>query len=159
MALTKIDPKKVFKTVSLQDPAIDREATGEEKMGEFENSYDMSLLKFKEGEHPTIFHIRNLVSSDEARIKQAHQIVEFPDLDPEKLKGSDLKKIRPKIMQKDQQEMMIKYFNSAVSAYEENGKVESCNADLFPFSIVQEIGSLVMLRTELGDDLKNFLGS
>lgn len=160
MALSKIDPSKIFKTVSTMDPAIDKEATGEENWKNFQESYDMSFLKFKQGEFPTIFNIVNILSSEEAKIKQDHMKIEYPELENGgDIQSIDLKNIRPTIKQVNGQEMMIKYFNFGVKEYEENGQKFPCSADVFPYGIVQEIGALIMMRTQLGDDLKNVLGS
>jgi len=162
MALNKIDPKKVLKTCSTLDPAIDQEATGKEGLKNFEESYDMKFLKFKEGEFPTIFHIMNILSSDEAKIKQDHLKIEFPELKDateETIKNIKVKDMKPTIKQVDSQEMMVKYFNSGISVYEEDKIMFPCNANVFPYTIVQEIGSLIMMRTQIGDDLKNVLGS
>ena len=162
MALSKIDPKKIFKTCSVLDPAIDKEATGKENMAKFEESYDIKLLKFKPNEHPTIFHIMNVLSTDEAKIKQAHMKIEFPELANKsqgELEKMDTTKLKPKIEQINSQEMMIKYFTSAIQVYEENEQTFPCDVDVFPYTVVQEMGALVMMRTQVGDDLKNVLGS
>lgn len=158
MALSKVDPSKIFKTCSILDPAIDKEATGEGNMKKFEDNYNIKLLKFKQDDFPTIFHIANILSSDEAKIKQDHLKIEFPELEnasQETLKTIKLKEIKPKVTQVNSQEMMIKYFNNGVMKYEENGTEFECNADNFSYSITQEIGSLIMIRSQLGDDLKN----
>lgn len=158
MALNKIDPTKIFKTCSLMDPSIDIEATGKEQMKQFEESYDMKYLKFKAGDFPTIFHIQNILSSDEAKIKQDHMKIEFPELDnktEEEMKSINISEVKPKFKQVNSQEMLVKYFNSAISMAEENNQTFPCSADMFPYTVVQELGSLVMMRTQLGDDLKN----
>jgi hypothetical protein len=158
MALNKINPSKIIKVCSLQDEAIDKETTGKENIEVYETTYDFSLLKFKEGTFPTIFHVSNVLASEEAKIKQAHFKVDFPDikdLSPDQLKNISYKDMKPKVTQINSQEMVVKYFNAAVKKYEENGVMMDCNADAFPFSIVQEIGSFVMIRTQLGDELKN----
>lgn len=157
MALQKIDPTKIFKTCSTLDPAIDKEATGKEGMENFEKSYDMKFLKFKEGEFPTIFHIKNILSSDEAKIKQAHMKITFPEANGE-LKGIKLVDNKPKIEQVNSQEMLVKYFNDSVDNAEENGVVFPLKADNISFTIVQEIGTLVMLRTQLGENFRESLG-
>lgn len=162
MALNKIDPVKVFKTCSAQDPAIDIEVTGKDGMKEFEESYEMKHLKFKEGEFPTILHIQNILSSGEAKIKQEHMKVEFPQLDnksPDQLKSINISELKPKVKQVKSSEMMVKYFNAAISVAEEDGKTFPCSADMFAFSVVQEIGSIILMRTQVGEDLKNALKS
>ena len=60
MALNKIDPTKFYKTCSILDPSIDKEATGDENLVEFSKNHNMEVLKFKEGEHPTVFRIKNI---------------------------------------------------------------------------------------------------
>ena len=162
MALSKVDPKKVFKTVSTLDPAIDKDATGEKKLEEYSESYDMSLLKFKTGEFPTVFHVNNILSSDEAKIKQDHLLIKFPELEgatEETLKNVKIKDMKPEVTQVKSQEMMVKYFNYAILNYEENNEMFPCSADMFPYAIVQEIGAIIIMRTQVGDDLKNALGS
>lgn len=157
MALQKIDPTKIFKTCSVLDPAIDKEATGEEGMASFEKSYDMKFLKFKEGEFPTIFHIKNILSSDEAKIKQAHLKITFPEIKGE-LKGAKIGEVKPKVEQVNSQEMLVKYFNDAIDCAEENNVIFPIKADNISFTIVQEIGTLVMLRTQLGENFRESLG-
>ena len=98
------------------------------------------LLKFKTGEFPTVFLLQNIKSSDEAAIKEAHLKIEFPDLDPTKLKGmkaEDYKNMRPTIRQVDGQTMLVKYFNASIKQYEEDGKIEDCKADILPCTVPQ----------------------
>jgi len=148
MAIEKIDPKKVRKIVSIQDEAIDKEASD---MDKYEKTYNLDYVKIKEGAMPTYFLVKNVTSSAQAEIQEEHFQVELPD--PEDKDG------KPQIKQLKQTEMLIKYFKHGCSSYEENGKVEKCDVDLFPFSIVQEIGGFVMLRTAVGDDEKKLLES
>lgn len=159
MALQKIDPTKIFKTCSTLDPAIDKDATGEKGIEEFEKSYDMKNLKFKEGEFPTIFHIKNILSSDEAKIKQDHMRITFPEKNNGELKSIKVSEMKPKIEQINSQEMLIKYFNSSIDNAEENLIIFPLKADNVPFSIVQEIGTLIMLRTQLGEGYRELLKS
>lgn len=154
MALQKLDPTKVFKTCSVLDPAIDVEATGEENMKKFSETHDMSLLKMKTGEFATIFHVKNILSSDEAKIKQDHLKITYPEAKPG-MTPAQIQKMQPKIEQVNTQEMFIKYFNACVHKYEENGVEHNCNADMFTFTFIQEIGSVALVRSQLGDSLKN----
>jgi len=148
MALTKIDPKKVLKTVSIMDSAIDKENSDLDK---FEKTHNIEYLKFVDGEEPTYFLVKNVPSTQQAAIQEAHYEVELPD--PEEKDG------KPKIKQKNQSEMLIKYFRAGCEKYEEGGKGFPCDPDTFGFSVVQEIGSFIMLRTALGDDEKKLLES
>lgn len=148
MALQKIDPSKTIKTVSVLDPAIDKENSDIDK---FEKTHNLEYLKFLKGEHPTYFLIKNVSTTEQASIQEAHYEIELPD--------ADEKDAKPKIKQKNQSEMMIKYFIAGCDKYEEEGKEFACHPDMFPFAVVQEIGSFVMVRTALGDDEKKLLES
>ncbi len=152
MALNKFDPKLEFRLVSVLDPAIDQKNSD---MKAFEQDHDIDVLKFVEGEHPTIFIIKNILSSAQAEINEAHIKVELPDdLDLSTLDINDpeaLKKIKPKVKREKQTEMMMKYFNQCCSEYEENGKRTPCSADTFSLPIVQEIGTIAMVRAQLGE--------
>lgn len=152
MGIAKIDPEKKIKTVSAEDSAIDVENSD---MDKFEKTHNMDYLKFKAGEKPTYFLIGNLTSSQQAEIQEEHYKVKMPT--PEELKLN--KDAKPTIEQKGQTQMLIKYFNYGCQAYEEEGKSHPCNADMFPFNVVQEIASFIMVRTALGDDEKKLLES
>ena len=152
MSLSKFDPKSEFRLVSSLDPAIDQEASDMKGYGK---DYDFSLLKFKEGEHPTIFIVKNILSSAQAEINEAHIRVELPDdIDLAELDVNDdeaMKKLKPKIVREKQTQMMMKYFNKCCSEYEEDGKRFPCSADTFSLAIVQEIGTIAMIRAQLGE--------
>ena len=148
MALVKIDPKKVVKTVSAMDSAIDKENSDMEK---FEKTHDVKYLKFLADQQPTFFLVKSILATLQAAIQEEHYTVIMPDP-----KDKDAK---PKMESKNQSEMLIKYFQHGCEKYEEGGKEFPCSPDLFPFSIVQEMGSYIMLRTALGDDEKKFLES
>jgi len=148
VAIEKIDPKKVRKIVSTQDGAIDKEKSD---MDKYEKTYNVDYLKFKEGIFPTYFLIKNVNTSAQATIQEDHFQVEMPD--PSDKEG------KPTIKQLKQTEMLVKYFKHGCSSYQEEGKIEKCDIDLFPFSIIQEIGGFIMLRTAIGDDEKKLLES
>ena len=152
--LERIDPKKEIKTVSSQDSAIDTENSD---MDKFEKTHNVDYLKFNEGEEPTYFIIKNVMTLDQAKIQQDHYQIEMPD--QSKLHGEELKNAKPTIKQLAQSEMMIKYFEAGCSQIEEGGKRSDVSVDMFPFSIIQEIGGFVMVRTAVGDDEKKLLES
>lgn len=152
--LKKIDPKHIAKTVSIEDPAIDEEATGKENLEKFEDTHNIKLLKFKEGEHPTIFHCKNIGGSDQAEIQEQHYKIDMPDIS--KIKNpKDIKNIKPKAKIEKTTSMMLKYFYSGIKKYEEGGTVHDIETDMFPLHIMMELGSFVMNRATLGDDEKN----
>ncbi len=146
--LQKIDPKKVVKTVSAMDGAIDKENSN---MENFEKTHDLKYVKFLKDEKPTYFLIKNVATTIQAQLQEDHYEVVLPN--PEDKDG------KPTIKQKNQTEMLIKYFREGCEEYEEDKKKFTCDPDVFPFSIVQEIGSFIMLRTALGDDEKKLLES
>lgn len=158
MGIKRIDPNKIIKVCSLTDDAIDQEAMGQEAWEKYIDTYDFSLLKFKEGSQPTIFLMKNLLSTEEAKIKQDHIKVTFPEIadkTPDELKKIDMKNLRPKVEQVNYNEMLVKYFDYTVTHFEEGNTKEPASASMFPFSVVQELGSLALTRSQLGDELKN----
>ena len=152
MGIAKIDPKKKIRTVSAEDDAIDKENSDMEK---FEKTHNIEYLQFKKDVEPTYFMIGNLTSSQQAEIQEKHYEVVMPT--PEQLKAD--KDAKPMIKQSNQTQMLIKYFEYGCQSYEESKKDHPCNADTFPFPIVQELGSYIMVRTALGDDEKKLLES
>jgi len=149
--LKKIDPTKEIKTVSIMDSSIDKEATGEENLKKFEDSHDLALLKFKEGDEPTYFIIKNIDPEAQLEIQEAHYVVEMPEL-KEGMKKEDIK---PKITQKNTSKMMLTYFRSGCSEIEEAGVRSKIDIKELPLSVIQEIGGFIMIRSSLGDDEKN----
>lgn len=152
--LKKIDPKATIKTVSQFDDAIDTENSD---MDKFEKTHDVKYLKFKEGELPTYFIISNVMTTDQAKIQQEHYKISMPDTS--NMHGEELANAKPTIEQVGQSEMMIKYFSAGCKFIEESGKQEHADANVYPFTIIQEIGGYIMLRTAIGDDEKKLLES
>ena len=150
MSIAKIDPKQTIKIVSVLDDAIDTEKSN---MENYEENYDLKDLKFLEGQFPTYFIIKNILSTSQVIIQQDHLKVELPDIKPgQRLSKDDVKKV--KVKQVDQGQMLIKYFKEGCQKYEEEGKQFDCDPDLFSSQIIQEIGSFIMLRSSLGDKRK-----
>lgn len=135
--------------VSLEDGAIDKENSDITK---YQDTYDMKHLKFKTGESPTIFHVKNMTEEDQAEIQDAHYKIKMPD--QKMLHGEELKNAKPTIETVDQTKMILKYFYKCVEVFEEDGKEQKLEKGMFPFTIVQELGSQVMVRTMMGDEEK-----
>ena len=153
MSLKRLKPNAITKICSSQDSAIDEEATGDENLTKFNETHDMDLLKFKDGAHPTVFHVSNITPEDEAEIQEDHYVVEMPDL--ENMSAEEKKKAKPKVKQVKQQQMFMKYFKAGVAKIEDDGKIEeTVNCSEWPLSIQQEIGGFIMLRSALGDTEK-----
>ena len=158
MSLAKFDPEKEFELISVFDEAIDKKASD---MKAYEKDHDIKVLKFVEGEHPTIFIVKNILSSAQAEINEAHIRVELPDdLNLAELDVNDeeaMKKIKPKVIREKQTQMMMKYFNQCCKEYQEwDEKQEKdvrypCSADTFSLAIIQEIGTIAMVRAQLGE--------
>lgn len=148
--LKKINPNEVFKTVSMLDSAIDKENSD---MEAFEEDHKMEHLKFKEGEEPTIFNISNILTTVQSEIQEEHYKVELPSITKD-MSEEQVKNLKPQIKQVKQNEMLMKYFKMGVKTFEEGGKEYPANPDIFPFAVVQELGSFVMLRTALGENEK-----
>ena len=152
--LKKIDPKAIVKTVSQFDEAIDTENSD---MDKFEKTHNVEYLKFKEGEEPTYFLISNVMTTDQAKIQQEHYKVSMPDTS--QMHGEELANAKPTIEQVGQSEMMLKYFSAGCKFIEEEGKQSKSDVNVFPFTVIQEIGGFIMLRTAIGDDEKKLLES
>jgi len=153
MSLKRLNPNSIFKICSTQDPAIDKEATGEENLTKYSETHDIALLKFVEGKLPTIFHVKNISPEDEAEIQEDHYVIQMPDLD--KLEGEKLKKAKPSVKQVKQQQMFMKYFKAGVKHIEDDGKIEpTFTPGEWPLSIQQEIGGYIMIKSALGAEEK-----
>lgn len=124
----------------------------EDRRKKYEEKYDISLLKFLKDEYPTVFLAKNVMSDSVAKIYQEHYKIKMPET-IEGIKNIS-KENRPKVEIKDQNQMIISYFNMAISEYEENEKKFPCSSNTFSFAIVQEIGSHVMMINQLGESEK-----
>ena len=79
MAIKFIDPNVTRKIVSMSDEAINKT---ECDMVEYQRTYDFNMLKFHEGQQPTIFIIKNLPSPKLVEIQQDHYVTELPQIAP-----------------------------------------------------------------------------
>ena len=153
MSLKKVNLNSIFKTISIQDSAIDREATGEDNLKKFEDCHEMNLLKLKEDEKPTFFLINNITPEDQLEIQEEHYKIVMPEFTQEMSK-EEMKKIKPTMKQEKPGQMLIKYFKAGCKKIEENGVISECNANDWPLSVLQEIGGLIMTRSVIGDEEK-----
>lgn len=152
MGIKYINPNETTKIVSISDSAIDR---ANSDMVKYQETYDVSHLKFLEGEEPTYFLIGNLGSTEQTTIQQEHYLTELPKLAPGEI--PDPKTFKPKITQVRTGEMLIKYFKGGVRKVID-GKVEKPMTDelreTIPSIVIQEIGAIIMQRAFLNDSKK-----
>jgi len=139
--IKRTDPKAIFKFISVQDPAIDEEASDLKAYG---TSFDLTHLKFKTGMTPTVFLAKNLTAPEKAEINDAHYQFTQGEKPGEP----------PKIKVVKQGLMMVRYFETAVKSIEEDGKTVAVSVDEFPAAVVQEIGAYVMRRASVEEDEK-----
>lgn len=150
MALKRIDPNEVLKVVSIKDDAIDLEKS-DIKAYESDRDYKKHLV-FKEGMQPTLLLVKNIGTKKNKELTSGH----FEWI-PQGTNEDGTPK-PAKVDMKDQEGLVIKYFESAVSEVEDfdngNWVKKKTNPDEWPPFVVAEIGSFVMIRTSLGDDQK-----
>lgn len=136
------------------DPAIDTEATGQENLKKFKKNFDMSLLKFKKDDFPTIFHIKNILGDEQAELQEEHYQVEMPEV-KEGVTAAELALMKPTVKQIKTQSMIIKYFRKGVVAYEENNEVtKEFDHNIFPPIVQTELGAFILSRSQLGGEEK-----
>jgi hypothetical protein len=145
MAIKRINPKATVKLVSVTDDAIDYEKSDLKAYG---TSLNLEHVKFKDGAVPTYFIAQNISVPNQIDITEKHYKIIPPSRD------ADGKEIPAKVDVTDRTNMLLKYFEAAVKEVEEDGKVSSIMMDELHPIVVQEIGSYVMLRTTVGDELK-----
>lgn len=145
MAIKRLDPNEIFRFVSKHDDSIDTEKSD---MNEFSNTRDYKKLVFKEGMQPTFFLVKNIGARTEKEIKDGH-FVWTPQ-------GIDEKTKEPKPAKldvKDESGLVIKYFEAGVSEVEDykDGQLikMKTTVDEWPSHIVSEIGSFIMMRTNM----------
>ena len=141
MAVKRLDPKALHKIVSATDEALDLEKSD---LKGYAETMDLSKLVFKEGLHPTFFLAKNVSAIDYVTLHDKHFIINPPTKEGGKAH----------VEIKDQGVMFIKYFELAVKQIEENGVVQDITMDMFPGSVIHEIGSYVMLLAEVGEARK-----
>lgn len=147
MAIKLIDPNQITRVVSISDEAIDRERSN---LIEYKKDYDYKKhLKFKEGQQPTLFLLKNILPTKNQEITEGHYVWETPKEEGQKAE----------MKMKKQGELILKYFSAACETIEqwENGQwiPYTVKVDNFSPGIVMEIGGLVMLRTTISGAEKN----
>jgi hypothetical protein len=153
MAIKFINPKLTTKIVSISDEAIDK---ANSDIAAYQSSYDISLLKFVEGEIPTYFILHNVGSADLVSIQQDHYITEIPKLEPG-MTIEDMKNQKVKVTPVKTGEMLVKYFKAGCKKIIDGDKeiaVDDETINMVPPNILQEIGSFVMTRSILPESKK-----
>lgn len=153
MSIKFINPTHTFKIVSMNDGAIDHAASN---LAEYAESYDVTHLKFLEGEAPTYFEIKNAGSTELVEIQQDHYLTEMPKVLPG-MTMATIKNLKVKVTPVRTGEMLIKYFRAGCKKYIDGTKETEINDETIntiPPMIIQEIGSFIMGRSILSDSKK-----
>jgi len=146
MAIKLIDPNAVVRLISIQDEAVDLENSDVKAYG---NTLNLKHIKFLEGMTPTFFLTKNINPITQAEINEVHY--QFTPVGNDKTTG---KPLPPQVDVVSRGSMMVKYFTEGVKQIEENGVARDFVIAEIPGPIIQEIGSYVMTRSNLGDDQK-----
>lgn len=149
MAIKRVDPKATFKVVSRHDDALVSEtkeelealkAAGQDTRYEkFLESFDLSILKLKEGVQPTYFILRALKHEEMAQINERHFIF---DASTRTVKA------------KNNADMLLEMFSIGCVGTEENGQPTKIDVDELPFEVAVELGGVVNVIGALGKNLK-----
>jgi len=153
VAINFIKMNETKKVVSVQDDAIDKEKSD---MVAYSKEYDISHLVFIDGQTPDFFVINNVSSSDLVAIQQDHYVTEIAPIKP----GATLEEMkRNQVIIKPVKtgEMLIKYFSKGCKAIHSGTKVTAVDEaliDTIPSTILQEIGSYIMMRSTVSESKK-----
>lgn len=149
MAVKRLNPKTTIKIVSQYDSALDLPPStveGEESPAwkEFVESFDLSVLKFKDGEEPSIFHVRPLLNTEMAEINEKYVHVDTA---------------KKKVELKRYTSMLLEMFDIGCVGMEEKdaeGKIKlvQIKSDEIPYRDATSLGSLVSILTNLGERSK-----
>ena len=153
MGIKLLDPQNIIKIVSITDDAIDRENCD---MVEYSKKYDISLLKFLADNQPTYFYMKNVMSTELVAIQQDHYIAEIPAITPG-MTQEQLQNNKIKVTPVKTGEMLVKYFKSGCDAIEIEGVKQTLTDDLLnrlPPAIIQEMGSFIMMRSNMSASKK-----
>lgn len=140
MALRRLDPKAVFKLVSVTDEAVDMEKSD---LPAYARTGDMKHVAIKDGEKPTVFHCRQIDPITMAEIDAEH--IKFV-MQPKK----DGKEQPPIVKTVNNASRLVKIFRASLLHIEEEGKDVKVQWDEFPSEVSQEIGSYVNVLMQLG---------
>lgn len=107
----------------------------------YTENFDTSVLKFKEGDKPTIFVIRPLVNRDLIELQEKHFVAAMPNVPPQ---------------MKNQNAYFLDVFNKVIVGIKnEDGSIQKINDSNVGMMIAVGIGALAVLKANLGDNLKN----
>lgn len=153
MGIKFLDFTEVLKAVSTTDEAID---VANSNLTAYRQSYDITNLKFLEGQVPTYFHLSNVPGPDLVVIQQDHYVTEMPEVKPG-MSVEEMQNLKVSVKAVNQGVMLVKYFKASCKKIDDNGKIIEVNEEVInsiPPSILQELGSFVMTRTILSDSKK-----
>lgn len=139
--------------VSIHDEAIDKAASD---MAAYQKEYDVSHLKFHEGQVPTYFHLSNVSGPDLVSIQQEHYVTELPEIKPG-MSPDELKNLKINVKAVDQGGMLVKYFKASCKKITDGSETIEVNDEVvktIPGMILQELGSFVMTRSIISDSKK-----
>lgn len=153
--LKRVDPLIKTKVVSTEDPAIDIEKSPKSEASKLKlkdqdgkpikplkylSTLDLKDLVLVEGENPTYFLITPIKNKRKAEILKDHV---YFDMD------------KRKQVYKDVAGLNVKLFDECVNEVEEDGQItKDINADKYDYSVIQEIGSFVLVQAMVGSRTK-----
>lgn len=150
MSIKRIDPKATFDIVSAYDEAVQHE-TAEEmealraskgltRYEKYLETFSISELKFIEGQSPTIFRVRCLLSSEKAELDEKFQTIDT---------------VNKRIEYRNRNEMMLEIYKKAcLGIVNESGSLEKLGIDELEYKVVTDIGAAISILGSLGKNLK-----
>lgn len=150
MSIKRIDPKATFDIVSVHDTAIVHESFEElealkvsKEVSRFEKyleSFDLSTLKFKDDEKPTLFRVRCLLSNEKAELDQHYQTVDV---------------VNKRIEYKKRHQMMLDIFSKAcIGIVNSDGTLEKISVDDLEYKVSTDIGAAISILGSVSKNLK-----
>lgn len=150
MAIKRIDPRATFDIVSVYDESLvfetpeeleelkkSKELTRYEKYLE---SFDLSVLKIREGESPTLFRVRCLLASEKAELDERHQSFDMA---------------KKTIEYKNRHAMMLDMFKKAcLGIVNESGGLDKVGIDDIEYKVATDIGAAISILGSIGKNLK-----
>lgn len=153
MAINYIKLNETKKVVSTQDEAIDKLQSN---MVEYAKEYDIAHLVFVEGQKPDFFIVNNIGSSDLVTIQQDHYITEMAPI-KQGATIEEMKKNQVTIKPVRTGEMLVKYFKAGckkVISGDKTIEIDDAFIETIPSSVLQEIGSYIMMRSTISESKK-----
>jgi hypothetical protein len=153
VAINYIKLNEIKKVVSTQDEAIDKEKSS---MVDYQKEYDISHLVFVEGQIPDYFIVNNIGSSDLVTIQQEHYVTEMAPI-KQGASLEEMKKNQVTIKPVRTGEMLVKYFKAGckkIISGDKTIEIDDAFIDTIPSSILQEIGSYIMMRSTISESKK-----